>query len=354
MVQTSLAHSALTLHHSWAGHVCRLETKHPLFQVLHFKSLEWWHATQSVFSSLDPKNLTSWRHPKPGKAASWEDQLSTFYACDEWHSLPQDRHSWRQSQAELVKHSLAQWGCKNGLHCSGPRSSLLTSSSVAAPAPSAPASSSSPSSSSSSSSPSSPLPPSGPPLSSSALPVLPPSLPLSAASPSAPPAGPSLLPCALPFSSSLLFLPPFFSQDLGRPSFSCETDLTQFCSIEGGHTSDLEICGDSKHTHACRLTLDQIRRLLNVVRARTSRPPRRSTVGFLASEASLTRARRLASDACSRKSSSEFFWGWPKLVPRDPSDSGLSKLFLRAQPTCFSDSDGSSGAGIVFTTYWRP
>ena len=104
--QHSLAYSCVSLHHSWAGHSGRLPPNHPVARILRYRDLSWWHSILAESRLKDPKNLTAWRRPRPGRPIRWEEHLVGFYQCDEWYEVAQDRNSWKSSQHAFVVHTL--------------------------------------------------------------------------------------------------------------------------------------------------------------------------------------------------------------------------------------------------------
>ena len=98
---TELVARLLAKQHGWAGHVSRLPAHHVAAEWAQTGTLEHWHLTQAVYSTLDAKNSLSWRHASKGPKTHWETNLMRVYG-DNWRPLTADRKSWRRGRARFI------------------------------------------------------------------------------------------------------------------------------------------------------------------------------------------------------------------------------------------------------------
>ena len=83
------------IHLYWAGHLARLHCDSAQHRVLQFRSLTWWLRLQEIGNHWDPRNLSGWRHHRPGKFPRWESQLYRLFP--NWTVQASDRSLWRLS-----------------------------------------------------------------------------------------------------------------------------------------------------------------------------------------------------------------------------------------------------------------
>eukprot|EP00973_Karenia_brevis_P070157 9752370-Karenia_brevis.AAC.1 len=82
--------------HSWAGHLARLDpAEHAVGCAVRWRSEQWWRREQAVMSVLDPRNVTGWKHHRPGTHQRWDSQLYDVYGAG-WMSTALDRGRWRR------------------------------------------------------------------------------------------------------------------------------------------------------------------------------------------------------------------------------------------------------------------
>eukprot|EP00973_Karenia_brevis_P038132 5257402-Karenia_brevis.AAC.1 len=53
-----------------------------------------WRALETAGFMYDPRNVSRWRHPRPGPINMWEDVYCKILG-DSWRSLTADRKLWR-------------------------------------------------------------------------------------------------------------------------------------------------------------------------------------------------------------------------------------------------------------------
>ena len=98
----------------WAGHVIRLPADGVAAVWAKTCTVEQWHLTQAVYSTLDASNTSAWRHTRRGSFSRWEDNLVRVL-CDLWRHRAADRLAWRSMKASFI------WEACNHLLGSGHR-----------------------------------------------------------------------------------------------------------------------------------------------------------------------------------------------------------------------------------------
>ena len=109
--QPGVAALAFARVHGWAGHLARLPRDSPVARAFRFRDKSWWREQQRVMPGADPRNVTGWRHHRPGRFPQWEDALELF--DPHWLHLASDREGWRRLRPLFVAGELVRFGAKN-------------------------------------------------------------------------------------------------------------------------------------------------------------------------------------------------------------------------------------------------
>ena len=118
--QPGVAALALARVHGWAGHLARLPRDSPVARAFRFRDKSWWREQQRVMPGADSRNVTGFRHHRPGRFPQWVNgkmPLSSLTLT----GFASDREGWRKLRPLFVAGELARLGAKNsppGVPCS--------------------------------------------------------------------------------------------------------------------------------------------------------------------------------------------------------------------------------------------
>ena len=127
--------------HRWAGKICSFKLpngEQPLWCLLQSRCLRHWNDTHEALNLLDPRNVTGWRHAKPGKPpTSWEQALVLAHGVDWWDAVQQHPEEWRFARTAFITKVCGIWGFKclaAGVASDPSRQVITTSAKLSMPA----------------------------------------------------------------------------------------------------------------------------------------------------------------------------------------------------------------------------